>query len=86
LIDALIADSCHAPDEPKESVDICEWMSRAALDIIGVAGIGQEFNAMQDSDSEIYQTYQKLFKPSFTARIMGQMGFIIPGWALRNIP
>ena len=86
LIDALIANNWHAPDKPGKSVDVCEWMSRATLDIIGVAGMGQEFNAIQHPDSELYQTYQKLFKSSQIAHVMGQMGLIIPGWAMRNIP
>ncbi|KAK3171332.1 hypothetical protein OEA41_003416 [Lepraria neglecta] len=74
LIDALIANNWHAPDKPEKSVDVCEWMSRATLNIIGVAGMGQEFNAIQHPDSELYQTYQKLFKPSQIARVMGPNG------------
>ncbi len=45
-------------------VEVGGWTSRAALDIIGVAGMGQDFNAIQDPDTELSVTYRKVFQPS----------------------
>lgn len=37
------------------------WASRVTLDIIGLAGMGHDFNSIDDPDTEINQTYNKLF-------------------------
>ncbi|KAH7383505.1 cytochrome P450 [Cadophora sp. MPI-SDFR-AT-0126] len=38
-----------------------DWASRTTLDIIGIAGMGFEFNSISTTDSEIYRTYHSLF-------------------------
>ena len=76
-----IEDVKYAP-----AVEVGGWTSRAALDIIGVAGMGQDFNAIQDPDTELSATYRKIFQPTRQAQIMGLLGSFVPMWFLRALP
>lgn len=67
-------------------VEIGGWTSRAALDIIGVAGMGQDFNAIQDPDTELSVTYRKIFQPTRQAQVLALLSLFLPLWLLRAIP
>ncbi|MCJ1430759.1 hypothetical protein MMC27_000109 [Xylographa pallens] len=71
---------------PTAVVALATWMSRATLDIIGVAGMGQDFNAIEDPETELYTTYKKIFQPSKAARFMGLASMFIPIQLLRMLP
>lgn len=67
-------------------VEIREWASRATLDIIGVAGMGQDFNALSNPESELNVTYRTIFSPGRGARLMQVMSMFLPEWLLRALP
>lgn len=73
----------NAPDNTQE---LAQWGSRATLDIIGLAGMGQDFKSLADPDTELNQTYRKIFEPNPTAQMLGLLQFFIPNWILRNLP
>ncbi|KAF2638658.1 cytochrome P450 [Massarina eburnea CBS 473.64] len=74
--------------DPSESnvVEIRDWASRATLDIIGLAGMGQDFNALQDPNSELNLTYRTVFSPGRGQRIMQLASMLLPEWLLANLP
>jgi cytochrome P450 len=72
--------------KPNTSQEMGEWASRATLDIIGVAGLGQDFNAISNPESELNKTYRSVFAPSRGAQILGMLQFFLPGWFLRALP
>ena len=67
-------------------VEMGQWLSRATLDIIGVAGMGQNFNAIHDPNTELNVTYRKVFAPSKEARVLAMMSLIVPIPILRLLP
>lgn len=67
-------------------LEVGVWASRATLDIIGIAGMGKDFGAIQDPDNEISQTYLKVFAPSRQAQILGFVGLFFPLWFTRRLP
>ena len=67
-------------------IEAGEWASRATLDIIGLAGMGQDFGAIRDPDTVLNKTYRTVFKPSREARILGLLNLFLPGWFVRNLP
>ena len=67
-------------------VEIGNWVSRAALDIIGTAGMGQDFNALDDPDTELNATYRKVFQPTRSGQILGLIALFLPQWIIRAIP
>lgn len=71
---------------PNQVVEIGEWASRAALDIIGVGGMGQDFNAIADPNTELNNTYRKVFAPSRSAQILGLLQFFVPAWLVTALP
>ncbi|KAK5078683.1 hypothetical protein LTS08_006351 [Lithohypha guttulata] len=73
-------------EKPNEAVEIGGWASRAALDIIGLGGMGQDFNSLADPNTELNNTYRKVFSPNRQAQILGLLQFFIPGWIVRALP
>ena len=69
-----------------KGLEVNEWASRATLDIIGVAGMGQDFGSLQDEGNPLNVTYRKLFKPSRTGQFIGILSTVLPPWMIRNLP
>lgn len=67
-------------------LEVGAWASRVALDVIGVAGMGRDFGSIKDPNTEICETYLKVFQPSQEAQILGLLGFFLPLWIVRRIP
>lgn len=72
----------HAPG----IIEVGNWTSRATLDIIGLSGMGQDFNSLQDSNNKLNTTYRTVFQPNKMARIMGLLGVFLPYWFLSRLP
>lgn len=53
--------------------DVADWLARATLDILGSAGLGEEFDALHHPDNEICSAYRNVFeqKPPRGALAMG---------------
>lgn len=45
------------------TIEVGEWASKATLDIIGIAGLGHEFNAMKNADDPLVDDYHELLRP-----------------------
>jgi len=67
-------------------IEVGQWASRATLDIIGVAGMGQDFGAIQDPSAELNRTYRTVFKPSKQAQVLGVLNLFLPGWLVKRLP
>ncbi|KAK4565841.1 hypothetical protein LTR86_003690 [Recurvomyces mirabilis] len=50
--------------DSRSVVNIADWLPRATLDIIGVAGLGQDFHAIQNPDNEVCNAYARVFDQS----------------------
>jgi len=72
----------HAPG----SIELGGWFSRATLDIIGLSGMGQDFNSLRDPSNRLNQTYQTVFNPPKSARYLQVAGFFIPHRLLQLLP
>jgi cytochrome P450 len=46
------------------TTEINAWASKVTLDIIGVAGLGQEFNVLRNSDHQLVRDYEELLEPT----------------------
>lgn len=67
-------------------VEVNGWASRATLDIIGQGGFAQSFNALQDPNNPLTQTYRSLFNSGRRGQLFGLLGFLLPQWFLRRLP
>ncbi|KAK3945277.1 cytochrome P450 4V2 [Diplogelasinospora grovesii] len=87
LLDAKKPENLNLDGKKDTAVmEVGGWASRVTLDIIGVAGLGRDFGAIKDPNTELNQTYQFLFKPSRQARILALLGMLLPGWILERLP
>jgi cytochrome P450 len=67
-------------------VEIRDWASRATLDIIGVAGMGQDFNAIADPDNKLNTTYRTIFSPGRGAQLVQLFVSMLPHWLVLALP
>lgn len=72
----------HAPG----AIEVGSWISRSALDIIGVSGMDRDFNALRDPDNELSKQYRNVLNPSRTARYLAILAFFLPRWFVDRIP
>lgn len=85
MVQAIQA-SLAPPSSTPSSVEISDWASRATLDIIGLAGMGQDFNSIDNPNTELNQVYRRIFQPSREGQILGLLQFFIPRWLIRALP
>ncbi len=63
-------------------VEFGEWATRVTLDIIGLAGMGRDFNAVRNDDDPLVGAYNELLEPTteravyFAANIVGPQDLI----------
>lgn len=51
------------------TIDVIEWLSRATLDIIGLAGFSYEFDAIsQGETNELVRAFKELVMPDKSVR------------------
>lgn len=57
-----IHDPCN--QDSSSVIDLNIWASKVTLDIIGVAGLGREFNTIHNADDPLAKAYDELTQPS----------------------
>ena len=68
-------------------VEIFDWASRAALDIIGLAGMGHNFNALlNDKVNHNRRNYRGAFKPSRAAQLFTMLQLLLPEIIVDHLP
>ncbi|KAF4445507.1 hypothetical protein F53441_10760 [Fusarium austroafricanum] len=67
-------------------VEVEEWASRITLDLIGVAGLGRDFGAVQDEKNKLVKTYNVVFQPSSQAQMLHLIESLVPAWILTTLP
>jgi len=71
---------------PSNILEVSSFSNRAALDVIGVAGMSRDFNSLADPKNELFQVYKNIFSPNRTAQILGLIGLVVPMWIVRRLP
>ncbi|KAK5628450.1 hypothetical protein RRF57_004165 [Xylaria bambusicola] len=89
----ILADAANQPTstDPEKAgktaiIEVGNWASRVTLDIIGVAGLGRDFGAIQDENSELNETYRQLFAPNRQALILNLLSQFLPEWFIGRLP
>lgn len=77
-----VEDASHAPGV----VEVGSWSTRAALDIIGLCGMGQDFNSLGNPKNELNETYRGIFNPSKRSGVLLLAGLFLPQWFLKRLP
>ncbi|EUC40633.1 hypothetical protein COCMIDRAFT_41058 [Bipolaris oryzae ATCC 44560] len=77
-------DTSHA--QQGIAVDITAWVNRAALDIIGTAALGIDFNSLADPTNELSRAYQAIFEPDNTSNIIFLLSIFFTTWTVKLLP
>ncbi|KZZ98738.1 Cytochrome P450 [Moelleriella libera RCEF 2490] len=83
LVQAMTA---AAAASSSSTVDVHSWASRCTLDIIGVAGMGVDFGAIQNENSRLAKIYRQIFDSDASARQMLILSMMLPAWSLQYLP
>lgn len=89
LVLKMDEDLASQQDKAVENADVLElasYVSRATLDIIGVAGMGYDFNSIQDPNNELAQCYKDLFGMGRPRWWLFVLAVILPFSLLRRLP
>jgi cytochrome P450 len=67
-------------------VEINQWASKVTLDIIGVAGLGRDFNTLKNSDDVLAKSYEELLTPSTDRVIHFALSNLLPRALVIRLP
>ena len=74
-----ITNGLEMPVAPDQAVvEVVKWWKRITLDIIGLAGLGQDFEARKDANSPLAQAYRRMSKLSWQTALV----YLMPEWAV----
>jgi len=92
---APVSDDDHDHDAEKAggaaakdtaTLEIGGWASRLTLDVIGVAGLGRDFNALRDPNSVLARTYSTVFSPNRQAQFLAMLSILLPDKVVSLLP
>ncbi|KAH7328415.1 cytochrome P450 [Stachybotrys elegans] len=84
--ESVLAMTAEVGGRKGAEMEVSNWASRVGLDIIGTAGMGRDFGAIQDAKNPLVESYNKLFVPTGSDRILFILGFVIPFTVLNRLP
>jgi hypothetical protein len=67
-------------------LEINHWANKVAMDIIGVAGLGQQFNALYSAEDELIDNYQEILEPSPEKALYFATNLMLPRRLIAMLP
>ncbi|PMD41152.1 cytochrome P450 monooxygenase-like protein [Hyaloscypha variabilis F] len=67
-------------------VEFGEWATRVTLDIIGLAGMGRDFNAVRNDDDPLVHAYNELLEPTMERAIYFATNIVGPQDLVQKLP
>jgi cytochrome P450 len=81
-IDSEINERPEGGTKLSSVVEVNHWANKVTMDIIGVAALGRDFNALKNSDDELIENYEEILEPTtekllfFATQIVGPAGLV----------
>jgi cytochrome P450 len=88
-IESEIRDQMDSSKQEKGQTGVAEinhWANKVTMDIIGVAGLGREFNALKNSDDPLIQNYEELLEPTVEKLTFFAMQIVLPQALVNRLP
>jgi cytochrome P450 len=67
-------------------LEINHWANKAAMDIIGIAGLGREFNSLYSAEDELIDNYQAILEPSYEKGLYFAAFLTLPRGLVTRLP
>ncbi|KAK3906848.1 cytochrome P450 [Staphylotrichum tortipilum] len=79
MTEQILKEAAQGPDPESQTgvIEVGNWASRITLDIIGVAGLGCDFDAIRNPENPLSEAYARIFKPSRQARMLQLIGLLL---------
>ncbi|KAF2156400.1 putative P450 monooxygenase [Myriangium duriaei CBS 260.36] len=75
-----------ASEKQSANVEINHWANKVTMDIIGVAGLGRDFNVLHNSDDELIRNYEELLEPSKSKTLFFLLQVLGPAKLVSRLP
>jgi cytochrome P450 len=79
--------SSHPIEADQAVIDAVKWFKTITLDIMGIAGMGQDFEARRNKeDNKLVKAYHTLFSPGLQSAIVYWLRSMRLGWLVQFLP
>ena len=72
--------------EDQAVINVIRWFKRTTLDAMGIAGMGQDFEARKREDTPLVKAYHDMFSPDWQAALSYGMRLVLPNWLAKRMP
>jgi len=86
LLEGIEKELDGSPDADNHVVEFGEWATRVTLDIIGLAGMGRDFNAVWNDDDPLVHAYNELLEPTMERAIYFATNIVGPQDLIQKLP
>jgi cytochrome P450 len=78
--------SMNEKNKDSNVVEVNHWANKVTMDIIGVAGLGRDFNALKNSDDPLVENYEEILEPTVEKLSFFVCQIILPQWFVNRLP
>lgn len=82
----LVSEFKQQAESGEAVIEIGHWASRAALDIVTMATLGEDFGSIQDEDAPLAKTYRRAIEPSRGYVVLALLKVWLPEWLVDSMP
>lgn len=86
LVEGIEKELAASGNPEDHVVEFGEWATRVTLDIIGLAGMGRDFNAVRNDDDPLVHAYNELLEPTVERAIYFAANIIGPQDLVQKLP
>lgn len=67
-------------------VEVNHWANKVTMDIVGLAGLGRDIQALKNSDDELIKNYEEILEPTTEKGLYFVCNLLFPPRLLRALP
>lgn len=82
----LVKCVAHEADENEGVVEVNHWSNKVTMDIIGVAGLGRNFDTLKTSNDPLLQNYEEILEPTTEKVAFFMCNLVFPPWLISKLP
>ncbi|KAH8819241.1 putative P450 monooxygenase [Xylogone sp. PMI_703] len=76
----------RGPGKLQGIVEVNHWANKVTMDIIGVAGLGRQFNALHNANDDLIKNYEELLEPTTEKAVYFTMNLIFTRRLVSMLP
>lgn len=84
--ETILAMTTALSAEAGSEIDMSNWASRYALDVIGLAGFGKDFGAIKNESNSLVKAFHSMFDVTKQKRVLFFLGSLLPWKLVRKLP